>query len=148
MKISGFTMVRNATKLYYPIKPAIESIVPIVDEFVVALGLSDPDDETEKEILSIGSPKIRIVRTVWDLEKYPRGTVHAQHEAVVIPPRVVTIPETTFIAGTSSGVVSIRTRITDVPCEASVSASSGWKTIAPVAVPGLAPIPFATSCFM
>ena len=40
MTISGFTMVRNATKLYYPIKQAISSILPICDEFVVA-GLSD-----------------------------------------------------------------------------------------------------------
>src|SRR5688572_23333206 len=78
MKISGFTMVRNATKLYYPIRPAIESILPIVDEFVVALGKSDEDDHTEQEILNIKSDKIKIIRTVWDLEKYPRGTVHAQ----------------------------------------------------------------------
>lgn len=78
MKISGFTMVRNATKLYYPIKPAIESILPMVDEFVVALGNCDADDNTEKEILSIQSDKIKIIRTVWDLEKFPRGTVHAQ----------------------------------------------------------------------
>jgi hypothetical protein len=82
MKISGFTMVRNATKLYYPIKAAIESILPIVDEFVVALGNCDPDDHTEQEILSIGSEKIKIVRTVWDLEKFPRGTVHAQQTNV------------------------------------------------------------------
>jgi hypothetical protein len=71
-------MVRNATKLYYPIRPAIESILPIVDEFVVALGKSDEDDHTEQEILNIKSDKIKIIRTVWDLEKYPRGTVHAQ----------------------------------------------------------------------
>lgn len=82
MKISGFTMVRNATKLYYPIKPAIESILPIVDEFIVALGKSDDDDRTEEEILSIQSDKIKIIKTVWDLEKYPRGTVHAQQTNV------------------------------------------------------------------
>lgn len=82
MKISGFTMVRNATKLYYPIKPAIESILPIVDEFVVALGNCDEDDRTEEEILSIKSDKIKIIRTVWDLEKFPRGSVHAQQTNV------------------------------------------------------------------
>jgi hypothetical protein len=70
-------MVRNATKLYYPIKAAIESILPICDEFVVALGKCDPDDFTEAEIKSIQSPKIKIIYTEWDLEKYPRGTVHA-----------------------------------------------------------------------
>ncbi len=77
MTISGFTMVRNATKLYYPIRQAISSILPIVDEFVVALGDCDPDDHTLEEILSIGSDKIRIIHTVWDLEKYPRGMEHA-----------------------------------------------------------------------
>ena len=68
MTISGFTMVRNATKLYYPIKQAISSILPIVDEFVVALGDCDPDDNTLEEIRSIGSDKIRIIQTVWDLD--------------------------------------------------------------------------------
>ncbi|HWB93947.1 MAG TPA: hypothetical protein VG605_18965 [Puia sp.] len=77
MTISGFTMVRNATKLYYPIKQAIASILPICDEFVVALGDCDPDDQTLQEILSIGSDKIRIINTVWDLERYPRGMEHA-----------------------------------------------------------------------
>lgn len=77
MTISGFTMVRNGAKLYYPIKQAIASILPICDEFVVALGNCDPDDKTLQEIQSIGSDKIKIIHTVWDLEKYPRGMEHA-----------------------------------------------------------------------
>jgi hypothetical protein len=77
MTISGFTMVRNGTKYYYPIKQAIASILPLVDEFVVALGACDPDDRTFEEIQSIGSDKIKIIHTVWDLEKYPRGMEHA-----------------------------------------------------------------------
>jgi hypothetical protein len=78
MKISGFTMVRNATRLYYPIRASIESILPICDEFIVALGKGDADDETEKEIKSIQSEKIKIIHTEWDLEKFPGGTVYAQ----------------------------------------------------------------------
>ena len=70
-------MVKNATKLYYPIKQSIMSILPIVDEFVVALGNCDPDDKTEDEIRSIDSDKIKIIKTVWDIEKYPRGTENA-----------------------------------------------------------------------
>ncbi len=77
MTISGFTMARNASKLYYPMAEAIRSILPIVDEFVVALGNSDPDDETRREIGEIGSEKIRIIDTVWDLERYPNGTENA-----------------------------------------------------------------------
>src|SRR5437868_3392648 len=63
----------------------------------------------------------------------------------VIPPRVVTMPAATFMPGTSSEVVSMRTRMTDLPCAARATASSERKTISPVAVPGLAPIPFASS---
>ncbi|MEO1450946.1 MAG: hypothetical protein AAFV07_15560 [Bacteroidota bacterium] len=77
MKISGFTMVKNADKLYYPIKAAIASILPIVDEFVVALGDCDPDDRTEAEIRSLDSPKIKLIHTTWDLNAFPNGTENA-----------------------------------------------------------------------
>jgi hypothetical protein len=77
MLISGFTMVKNADKLYYPIKQAIESILPIVDEFVVALGDCDEGDKTEELIKSIDSDKVRIVHTVWDIKKYPNGMENA-----------------------------------------------------------------------
>ncbi len=77
MKISGFTMGKNVSKLYYPMKASIQSILPIVDEFIVVLGDSDPDDTTREEIQSIGDPKIKIIDTVWDIEKYPRGMEHA-----------------------------------------------------------------------
>jgi len=77
MKISGFTMGKNITKLYYPIRQSIESILPIVDEFVIALGDSDNDDTVLKEIEKINSPKIKIINTVWNIEKYSRGTENA-----------------------------------------------------------------------
>ena len=77
MKISGFSMGKNALKLYYPMRQSVESILPLVDEFVVALGDSDEDDTTRAEIEAIGSEKIRIIDTVWDIEKYPRGMEHA-----------------------------------------------------------------------
>lgn len=77
MKISGFTMAKNADKLYYPIKESIESILPMVDEFVVALGDNDADDFSLERIQSINSPKIKIIRTKWNLEKYSRGTENA-----------------------------------------------------------------------
>ena len=74
MRISGFTMGKNITKLYYPIKESILSILPICDEFIVALGKGDDDDKTLQEIESIGSDKIKIVYTEWDIVKYPNGT--------------------------------------------------------------------------
>jgi len=77
MKISGFSFVRNSDKLYYHIKEAIESILPIVDEFVVAVGKGDDDDTTRESIMSINSPKVKIIDTLWD-EKYQiRGKNHS-----------------------------------------------------------------------
>lgn len=77
MKISGFTMVKNADCLYYPIKQSIESILPICDEFIVAVGDSVEGDRTRELIASIDSDKVKIIDTVWDLEKYPNGTENA-----------------------------------------------------------------------
>jgi len=62
--ISAFTIVRNAVKYDYPVVESINSILPIVDEYVIALGNSD--DDTLDLIQSIGSPKIKIVHTIWD----------------------------------------------------------------------------------
>jgi hypothetical protein len=75
MKIAGFTFIRNAVKNDYPILEAITSILPICDEFVVALGKSD--DETESLIYGINSPKIRIIHTVWDESLREGGAVFA-----------------------------------------------------------------------
>ncbi len=71
-------MGKNVSKLYYPIRESIESILPIVDEFIVALGDSDEDDNTEEIIKSINSPKIKIIHTVWDIESFPNGTENAR----------------------------------------------------------------------
>ena len=77
MKISGFTFTKNATKLYYPVKASIECLLPLVDEFIVVVGDCDEDDNTEQEIKSISSDKIKIIHTAWDLEKYSNGTEYA-----------------------------------------------------------------------
>jgi hypothetical protein len=77
MKISGFTFLRNAHKLHYPIRESILSILDLVDEFVIALGKGDPDDTSLAIIESINSSKIKIINTVWDLGKYPDGTEYA-----------------------------------------------------------------------
>jgi len=77
MKISGFSMVRNGVKLYYPVVEMIKSILPIVDEFVIAIGKGDEDDNTRELVAAIDDPKIRIIDTEWDLKKYPRGMENA-----------------------------------------------------------------------
>jgi hypothetical protein len=67
MKVSGFTFIRNATKFDYPVVEAISSILPICDDFVVAVGNSD--DNTLDLIQGIDKQKIRIIETIWDDSK-------------------------------------------------------------------------------
>jgi hypothetical protein len=64
MKVSGFTFIRNAITYDYPVVEAIESILPLCDEFVVAVGQSA--DNTLGLIRSIPGGKVRIVETTWD----------------------------------------------------------------------------------
>jgi len=65
--ISGFTIVRNAVKLDYPIVPAIRSILDLCDEVVVNVGASE--DETRDVVVGIGDPRIRVLDTVWDFSR-------------------------------------------------------------------------------
>ena len=67
MKVSGFTIARNAVKFNYPILESIRSILPICDEFIVNVG--DSEDNTLDLIRSIDSDKIRIIQSVWDLSQ-------------------------------------------------------------------------------
>jgi hypothetical protein len=64
MKVSGFTFLRNGQKLGYPFVASIRSILPLVDEFVIALGPCD--DNTEKMVRDIGDAKIKIIPTQWN----------------------------------------------------------------------------------
>lgn len=64
MKVTGFSFVKNALIYDYPIKEAIMSILPICDDFVVAVGKSD--DATLELIREIDKDKIRIIETEWD----------------------------------------------------------------------------------
>lgn len=66
MRISGFSFARNAVKLDYPLAEALRSILPVVDELVVAVAPGDPDDDTRGLLESLGDPRIRIVDAEWD----------------------------------------------------------------------------------
>lgn len=82
MLLSGFTFIRNAQKYDFPIRECIESMLPIVDELVVNLGNSD--DDTEKIVESICSPKIRLIRSVWDDSKIDRGLVLSEQTNIAL----------------------------------------------------------------
>jgi len=77
MKISGFSFVRNGSKLYYPVVESIQSILPIVDEFVIAVGKGDKDDNTRDRIVALGEPKIKIIDTEWEEKYFNKGVINA-----------------------------------------------------------------------
>ena len=64
MKISGFTIIKDAVINDYPIEESIRSILPVVDEMIVSIGTSS--DGTEQLIRSIESEKIKIIHSTWD----------------------------------------------------------------------------------
>ncbi len=75
MKVSGFTIIRNAIKYDYPVVESITSVLPMCDEFIVAVGNSE--DDTRKLIEGIASDKIKIIDSVWNDELRVGGKVLA-----------------------------------------------------------------------
>ena len=66
MKLSGFTFLRNAEELCFPYIQSIQSILPICDEFVIALGGSQDNSPAILHQLAQEHPKIKIIDTVWN----------------------------------------------------------------------------------
>lgn len=80
--VSGFTFVRDAVKLDYPIRESILSALPMVDEYVVNLG--DCDDGTEELIRSIDDPKVRIIHSTWDPNRFVHGATNADQTNIAL----------------------------------------------------------------
>jgi glycosyltransferase involved in cell wall biosynthesis len=64
MKVSGFTFLRDGQRLGYPFIASIRSLLPLVNELVIALGPCT--DDTEAMVRAIGDPKIRLIPTQWN----------------------------------------------------------------------------------
>lgn len=86
MKISGFTFVRDAEARGYPVQASIRSLLPLVDEFVVALGPCS--DNTERLIREIGDPRIRIIPTTWNervrIDTGVKAFVYGQQKSIAL----------------------------------------------------------------
>jgi glycosyltransferase involved in cell wall biosynthesis len=82
MRISGFLIVRNGSKFDYPFLESIQSILPICDEFVIAVGHSE--DDTLDKIRALGSSKIRIIETIWDESLRTGGHVLADQTNIAL----------------------------------------------------------------
>jgi glycosyltransferase involved in cell wall biosynthesis len=86
MKVSGFTFLRNGQRLGYPFVASIRSLLPLVDEFVIALGPCS--DDTEIMVREIGDPKIRIIPTQWNErirgDYSVKGFVYGQQKSIAL----------------------------------------------------------------
>jgi hypothetical protein len=69
-KISGFSLVRNGVKFDYPFLESLRSLLPVVDELVLNVGVGE--DRTLAECRQLaeteGRGKIRIFESVWPLD--------------------------------------------------------------------------------
>jgi hypothetical protein len=82
MKVSMFTFIRNGAKLGYPFLESIRSALPLADEYIVALGPSDPDEhgQTRQALLSLNEPKLRILDSLWNEGMRVAGFVYGQQK--------------------------------------------------------------------
>ena len=87
MKVSAFTFIKNGQILGYPFVQSIQSVLPIVDEFVVNVGESE--DDTLMLIKSIESEKIRIIQSKWNDSMQDRGYVYGQQKMIAQRARMV-----------------------------------------------------------
>ncbi|MBN2521695.1 MAG: hypothetical protein JXB24_00395 [Bacteroidales bacterium] len=76
MKVTGFTFIRNALKYDYPVVESIQSILPVCDDFIVAVGKSE--DDTLNLIRNIDKKKIEIIETIWNDNLREGGYVLAE----------------------------------------------------------------------
>ena len=80
MKVSAFTFIKNGEILGYPFLQSIQSVLPIVDEFVINVGESE--DNTLNLVKSISSYKIRIIESEWNDKMQDRGYVYGQQKMI------------------------------------------------------------------
>ncbi len=80
MRVSAFTFLRNGTLLGYPYVESIRSILPIVDEFVVNVGIGI--DDTVERVRAIDPSKVRVIESAWNERMEDRGYVYAQQKMI------------------------------------------------------------------
>ena len=80
MKVSAFTFVRNGQLLGYPFIASIQSVLPIVDEFIVNVG--DSEDDTLAMVKALDSDKIKIVNTTWNENMTQKGFTYGQQKMI------------------------------------------------------------------
>lgn len=80
--ISAYTYLRNVSLLDYPFVESITSVLPICDEFIIAVG--DCTDDTLEKITEISSPKIKIIHTVWEKDNLKDGKEFSRQASIAL----------------------------------------------------------------
>lgn len=63
---------------------SIKSILPICDEFIIAIGKGEPGDKTRKIVSDISDPKIKIIDTDWSAPEYHKGLILSEQTNVAL----------------------------------------------------------------
>jgi hypothetical protein len=66
--------------LGFPFVESAGSLLPLVDEFVLAVGVSE--DDTRERIVATGDSKFKIIDTIWNDRMADRGFVYAQQKMI------------------------------------------------------------------
>jgi glycosyltransferase involved in cell wall biosynthesis len=80
MKVTAFSYIRNGFIYDYPFIESIQSVLPLVDEFIMVIG--DSIDGTREAVAALNDPKIRIIDTVWEEQARANGLVFAQQSNI------------------------------------------------------------------
>ncbi|MCO5141811.1 MAG: glycosyltransferase family 2 protein [Oligoflexia bacterium] len=78
MKISGFMIVRNGSQYGYPYLEAMRSLLPLVDELVVLVGLGEDDTLKSVEKLAAENSKVKVYQSQWDEKLRKEGLILSQ----------------------------------------------------------------------
>ena len=69
MKVSGFTLIRNGIIFDYPFLESIQSLLPLVDELIINVGIGEDQTwETIKQFSGLWKSNMRLQTvTTWQL---------------------------------------------------------------------------------
>jgi hypothetical protein len=68
VKVSGFTLVRNGERFGYPFLESLRSLLPLVDELVVNVGIGDDGTLARVRELAAAEPRVRPFESDWQLD--------------------------------------------------------------------------------
>lgn len=78
VKLSAFTIIKNAILFDYPIVESMKSILPTVDEYIVNVGICNDGTKEMLEREFADEPKVKMFDSEWEGKEY--GTTFFSHQ--------------------------------------------------------------------